>query len=146
MITLSICLLLVILALIAAIFSQLSSDLVLPVDRDLYFPPFFKSEGFYRSFLINLSFAGISTAAAAIQFVKYQVFWMMCDPLLAIFLNLFFGLLAALCLRSASSEIESRKRWIWTIILLVVGMMMFGFAVWTAVKLGTSPRPTTPGT
>lgn len=141
MITLSICLLLVILALIAAIFSQLSSDLVLPADRDLYFPPFFKSEGFYRSFLINLSFAGISTAAAAIQFVKYREFWMVCDPQLAIFLNLFFGLLAALCLRSASSEIESRKRWTWTAILLIVGVLMFGFAAWTTVHLAPSRSP-----
>ena len=54
MITFSICISLVILAVIAAIFSSRSSDWVLPADRNLYFPPFFKSEGFYRAVLINL--------------------------------------------------------------------------------------------
>lgn len=132
---------LVILAVIAAIFAQQSSDWVLPRDRDMYFPPFFKSEGFYRSFLINLSFAGISTAAAAIQFVKYQTIWMICDPLLAIFLNLGLGLFAALCLKSESSEIESKKRWGWSIGLLIAGTLLFGFAIWTTVSLSSAPTP-----
>lgn len=146
MITFSICVSLVILALIAAIFAQQSSDWVLPKDREMYFPPFFKSEGFYRSFLINLSFAGISTAAAAIQFVKYKTFWMICDPLLAIFLNLGLGLFASLCLKSESSEIESNKRWVWSIGLLVIGTILFGFAVWTTVSLSgaTQTIPPTP--
>ena len=141
MITFSICISLVILAVIAAIFSQQPSDWVLPVDRDLYFPPFFKSEGFYRAVLINLSFAGISTAAAAIQFVKYTKFWMIWDPLLAILLSLGLGLLAALCLKSESSEIKTPKRWCWAIGLLVVGILVFIFAVGTTVSLSTSiPR------
>lgn len=143
MITFSICVSLVILALIAAIFAQQSSDWVLPEDREMYFPPFFKSEGFYRSFLINLSFAGISTSAASIQFVKYDSFWMICDPLLAIFLNLGLGLFAALCLKSESSEIENRKRWGWSIGLLVAGALIFSFAVGTTVYLASTTSSTT---
>jgi len=132
------------LALLAAVFAQQSSDWVLPQDRDLYFPPFFKSEGFYRSFLINLGFAGISTAAAGIQFVKYTSFWMVRDPLLAIFLNLGIGLVAALCLRSQSTEISSRKRWGWALALLGVGAAVFLFAVWTTVSLGAHASSASP--
>ncbi|MGA2443674.1 MAG: hypothetical protein ACLQNE_39125 [Thermoguttaceae bacterium] len=144
MITFSICISLVILAVIAAIFSQQPSDWVLPADRDLYFPPFFKSEGFYRAVLINLSFAGISTAAAAIQFVKYSTFWMICDPLLAIFLNLGLGLFAALCLKPESSEMKTLRRWAWAFGLLILGIVLFGFAVWTTVLLSSPPRPPPP--
>ena len=147
MITFSICLSLFILALLAAVFSQQTSDWVLPANRDLYFPPFFKSEGFYRAFLINLSFAGISTAASAIQFVKYSTFWMICDPLLSIFLNLGLGLFVAICLRSESTEIQSRKRWIWAIGLLSTGVVLFAFAAWTTVSLAqASSASTTPST
>jgi hypothetical protein len=144
MITFSICISLVILALIAAIFSQQPSDWVLPADRDLYFPPFFKSEGFYRAVLINLSFAGISTAAAAIQFVKYTTYWMIRDPLLAIFLNLGLGLVAALCLKSESSEMKTWKRWVWAIGLLILGIALFSFAVWTTVSLSSPTPPALP--
>ncbi len=144
MITFSICISLVILAVIAAIFSQQPSDWVLPKYRDMYFPPFFKSERFYRAVLINLSFAGISTAAAAIQFVKYTTFWMICDPLLAIFLNLGIGLVAALCLRSESSEMTTPWRWVWAVGLLVMGVALFGFAIWTTVSLSSPTRSPPP--
>jgi hypothetical protein len=140
-ITFSVCVSLIILVLIAAIFGLPSSDWVMPEDRDLYFPSFFKSEGFYRACLINLSFAGISTAAAAIQFVKYAAFWMICDPLLAILANLAFGLFAALSLGSRSSEIRNKKRWWWAISLLVIGFALFIFAVWTTVALSGTDAP-----
>jgi hypothetical protein len=144
MITFSVLLSLVILALIAAIFSQQPSDWILPADRDMYFPPFFKSEGFYRAFLINLSFAGLSTSAAAIQSVKYTKFWMICDPLFAILLNLAFGLFAALSLKSESSEIPTTRRWAWAISLLIVGVVVFGFAGLTTVELSGTRLPPTP--
>ncbi len=74
MITFSVCLSLLILAFIAAIFSQQHNDWVLNRDRHLYVPTFFQSEGFYRAFLINVSFAGISTAAGnAMQVRDKQV-------------------------------------------------------------------------
>lgn len=138
MITFSICMSLLILALLAALISQQTSDWVLPANRDLYIPPFFMSEGFYRAFLINLSFASISTSASAIQFVKYSTFWMICDPMLSIFLNLGLGLFVAICLRSESSEIQSVKRWIWTFVLLIAGAFLFAFAAWTTVCLSQS--------
>lgn len=135
MITFSVCLSLVILALIAAIFSQQHNAWVLNIDHDLYVPPFFLSEGFYRAFLINLSFAGISTAAGAIQHVRYTAFWMLNDPFLAILVNLGFGLLAALVLVADSTAIQSRRRKVWTTVMVVAGFICFGFAVGVTAKL-----------
>ena len=126
MITLSICLSLIILALLAAVFSQQSSDWVLPNDLDMYFPPFFKSEGFYRAFLINLSFAGISTAASAIQFVTYTSFWTLCDPFLAILMNLGLGLFASMSLKSETKGFTSGERKTWTIWVLVLELSASG--------------------
>jgi hypothetical protein len=134
-ITLSVCLYLILLALIAAIFSQQHSDWVLDTDRDKYFPPFLKSEGFYRAFLINLSFAGISTAATAIQHVKYTSFLTLCDPLLAILLNLSLGLFAALSLSAETKPFKRRERRLWTTCLVIIGGMCFAIAVWTTVQL-----------
>lgn len=142
MLTLSICLLLVILAAINAVFSQPISDWVLPTNRDLYYPPFLKSEGFHRAFLINLSFAAISTAATGIQHVSYEKFWMIRDPLLAIFLNLALGLFVAFSLKSATREPESDNRRWWVRCLFVAGFALFAFSAWTAVAV----TPTAPCT
>ena len=117
MITFSVCVSLILLAVIAAIFSQQHSDWVLDIDRHRFFPPFFKSEGFYRAFLINLSFAGVSTAAGALQNVKYVLFWMICDPFLAILLNLGLGLFAALSLTAETKEFRTTERRYWTVAL-----------------------------
>ena len=133
MITLSICLSLLLLAFLNAVFAQPSSDLVLPVDRELYFPPFLKSEGFYRSFLINVTFAGIATAANGFNYVKYSQFLMVFDPLLAILLNLTLGIIAAISLRSDSRELLSRQRIIWVVIFLFIGILLFVFSVSTAI-------------
>lgn len=137
MLTFSICLLLVILAIINAVFAQQTSDWVLPANRDLYYPPFLKSEGFYRAFLINLSFAGISVAATGIQHVRYVEFWMISDPLLAIFLNLGVGLFVAISLKSESAEISTDNRRWWVRCLLAVGLLLFAFSVWTSVGSGS---------
>lgn len=144
MMTFSVCASLVILAVIAAVFSQQHSDWVLPTDRDAFFPPFFKSEGFYRAVLINLSFAGISTAATALQFGKYMTFWMVRDPFLAILLNLALGLFAALSLRAESTEIKNRTRCAWVIVQSLIGMVFFAFAVWTTVTLVNEKPPDPP--
>lgn len=133
MITLSICLSLLLLAFLNAVFAQPSSDLVLPVDRELYFPPFLKSEGFYRSFLINVTFAGISTAANGFHHVTYSQFLMVYDPLLAILLNLTLGIIAAISLRSDSRELLSRQRITWVVIFLCIGVLLFVFSVSTAI-------------
>lgn len=142
MLTLSICLLLVILAAINAVFSQPISDWVLPTNHDLYYPPFLKSEGFYRAFLINLSFAAISTAATGIQHVQYETFWMIRDPLLAIFLNLALGLFVAFSLRSEASEPETDNRRWWVRCLFIAAFVLFAFSAWTAAGLTVTATTT----
>lgn len=140
MITLSVCVSLILLAIIAAVFGQQHSSWVLDTDRDRFFPPFFLSEGFYRAFLINLSFAGISAAAGAVQFVRYASFWMVCDPFLAILLNLSVGLFAALALSADSKEFKSSRRRNWTIVVVAAGVLCFGFAVWATAQLAGPGR------
>ncbi|HEV8000106.1 MAG TPA: hypothetical protein VGP63_09515, partial [Planctomycetaceae bacterium] len=93
-------------------------------------------------FLINLSFAGISTAAAAVQYVKYPSFWVLCDPFMAILFNLGFGLFAALSLSAETNPFRSRERRVLTSCLVILGGLCFAMAVWTTVQLTGPKGPT----
>lgn len=129
----SICLVLVLLAAINAICSQPTDDWVLKKDQDLFYPTFLASEGFVRSFLINVCFASISTAATAFQNVDYTSFWLIRDPLLAIFLALSLGFVLSFLLRSNSNEpVSNRPRRIAWLCGLTLGL--FAFSVWTTFQ------------
>jgi hypothetical protein len=146
LITLTICISLIVLAALNAFFGQSSSDWVLPEDRELYFPPFLKSEGFYRSFLINLTFASIATAANGFQHVRYTQFLMWNDPLLAILFNLVLCIFAAVSLRSDSREVRGKGRIGWLVFLFLIGTALFIYSVSTALqspKAESSAKPTT---
>ncbi len=133
MITLTICIGLVLLAGLNAFFGLPSNDWILPKDRELFLPPIFKSEGFYRSFLINITFASIATAATGFQYVRYTRFFMWNDPLLAIFSNLVLCVFAAISLRSDSTETRGRRRAKMLMILFGIGAGLFVYSVSTAI-------------
>ena len=132
MLTLSACLCIIILAFINAIFGQPTSDYVQSADRSIYFPPFFRSEGFYRSCLINLSFGGISIATSNLAMIKYDDFFILRDPALGIFMNMGFGIIVSLIL--VSSPDPPRKR-VWP--FFVLSVLLIAFSAWTA----TRPNP-----
>ena len=140
MITFSTCICVVLLAFIAATFSQQTSDLVCQSDREFFVPPFFKSEGFYRAFLINLSFAGITTAATSLYTVSNTSFWILRDPMLAIFLNLLVGVLASFSLEVDSDPPKNRPRKCWLTTLLILGILLYSLSVWTAVGKSESNK------
>lgn len=130
MITLSICFFLTLLAAINAFFSQPARDWVLEQDSSYYYPPFLKSEGFLRAFLINLCFASISTAAVAIHSVSYSQFWMIQDPLLAVFLGIALGFFIAIALRSDCDRLLN-ERPKWNAGMTLTTIFVFAFSIWT---------------
>ena len=130
MITLSICFFLILLAAINAFFSQPARDWVLEKDSSYYYPPFLHSEGFLRAFLINLCFASISTAAVAIHSVSYSQFWMIQDPLLAVFMAIALGFILAIVLRpDCDRSLNERPKWNGGMALATI--IVFVFSVWT---------------
>ena len=132
-ITLSTSLCVILLAMIAAVFSQPTADLVLESDRNLFLPPFFKQEGFYRAFLINLSFAGITTAATSLYRAVPTTFWIVRDPMLTLFLNLFIGTLASFTLEAEASPPKNKCRFAWLATLLCLGIISYGLSVWAVL-------------
>ena len=140
MITLTICVVLILLAGLNAFVGLPSNDwTILSKDRELFLPPILKSEGFYRSFLINITFASIATAAPGFQYVKYTRFFMWNDPLLAIVANFVLCIFVAISLRSDSIEIRWGRRAKMLVILFGVGALLFIYSVSTAIP----PTPTT---
>lgn len=139
--TLATCAVFILLAFVAAVFAQAPKDFVLPSDRELYVNPFFRSEGFYRSFLINLSFAGISTAATGAHFNNHQTFWVFLDPTLALVLNLVVGLMASLLLLADSEPLRTQMRG-----KLVIGLVSIGFFafIFSVASIDNSSTPQSP--
>jgi hypothetical protein len=136
--TLTICLSLLLLACLNAVFSQSPDDWLLPQDANFYLPPFFTRESFYRTLLINITFGGIAVAANGFQFVSYSAFFMWKDPLLAVLLNLGLGVFAAFALSPAPRDLrEHPDRQRWVIGLMFGGVVLFIFAIATAVKTET---------
>lgn len=100
MIIVSTTVLIVVLVVFNAMFSQSTDDFVLRADEKRFFPAFIESEGFVRSCLINLSFAGISIAIASRNTNVKDWYFGWFNPGLATALNLFFGFIVSFCLRN----------------------------------------------
>src|SRR5438309_2353094 len=100
MIVVTTTLLIVVLAIFNAMFSQPTDDFVLRADENRFYPSFIASQGFVRSCLINLSFAGISLALASGNNNTNDWYFGWFHPGLATGLNLFFGFIVSVCLRN----------------------------------------------
>jgi hypothetical protein len=125
MITLVVCVAFLLLAALNATFSQPPNDFVRGDDGKYFLPPGLKSEGVYRSFVINVAFLGIATVTG-FQFGTSTQFVLSGSALLAIVANLVFGFIAGVCLHS-----DARPFWGTTRDKMVVGFVLFAILLFT---------------
>ncbi len=141
MISLSAIVLFLLLAFLNALFAvqgTLPPD-VLRKDKNKFTPWFFKMENFYRGFLVNLSFAGISLAMSDFPAIQTRRFVDLGNPMLWIVVNVIFGLLVTSALRDDDEEPIEPGYWRKVICWLIVGLFVFG-ATSAVVALEQWPR------
>ncbi len=128
----------VILAFAAALFSVEGSRQRSNVQRAAnspYLRWFFRVEGFYRAFTVNLSFGGISLALSIINFTSKWQFWDLNSPVLPLLLNFVWGLVAAHELADDYDPPPRRKWWV-----IAVGGLLYLYAGGVAWSLYVPPK------
>lgn len=119
------------LALLAAIFAAQGRAIPNTVhwsDRDKFVPWFFRQEKFYRSFVVNLSFAGISLAIVGERPVVTPAFFDWDHASISLVANLLWGILAVALLRDGGDEIVGRE-WRRVTACLAVALLVFVFTI-----------------
>lgn len=115
-------LLLPLLALFAAWISAERPSPTLEEDRDRFVPVAFRAEQLYRSFLINLSFAGVSVAAASQLGMDVAT--------VLIILNILAGNVSASILFDDTEIIRTGLRWLRVMLYVVGGAVVYSITVW----------------
>lgn len=106
---------------------------IVPSDQRPFIPRFFLTEGFYRSFLIHLAFAGVSISIAWEPGWSANRFWDWYHPTVPLVLNLIFGLFAVSALFDEVTEIAG-VRWKHVRWILAIGIVVFLLSVGAAYK------------
>lgn len=123
----------VILAFLAALFSVEAARLRANVQREPnspYLRWFFTVEAFYRAFIVNLSFGGVSLALSLIGFRSQWGFWDFDNPVLPLLLSFIWGLVAAHELADDYLPPPKRKWWV-----IAVGVLLYVYAGVVAAML-----------
>lgn len=132
-VTIIVCLAFLGLAAINAVFSQPANDYVFNHD-DEFLPPVLKSEGVYRSFAINVCFLGIATVIGGFQFGSSTHFTISGLALLSVVSSLACGFLAAICLKSSSTDKVNTRRVPWVALFVALSLVIFGVSVAAVYK------------
>jgi hypothetical protein len=131
--TVIVCVVFLLLAGINAYFSQPPNDFVLPDDYEHFIPTTFKSEGFYRAFVINVAFLGIATVTSKFQYGDPKGFSIPVPAMLALVSNIAFSCIAASFLKCSSNRIVSGKRIKLVIAMILVSLIVYAFSVYALV-------------
>jgi hypothetical protein len=95
-----------------------------------YLRRFLKVEAFWRAFVTNLSFGGVSLALAIIALHSSWKFWDWNNPVLPLLLNFVMGIFAP---RELRDEYEWPPNWSWGV--SAVGVLFYLWAGWSACTL-----------
>jgi hypothetical protein len=129
MITLASAVFLVVMAIVAAVYSAIGVRATPPnvtdMDRDKYVRPFYLVESFYRDCLINLSIAGVSVALSAGIPQGGSQFWDWGNPLLYLGLIFLAGLIVSVVLHDDQELVFSGPPLRRTLLMSLVVVVLF---------------------
>ena len=126
-----------ILAFVSALFSVEGARQRSNVQREAnspYLRWFFTVEAFYRAFITNLSFGGVSLSLSIIAFQSRWGFWDWDNPVLPLLLNFIWGLVTAHELGDDYLPPHWRKWWV-----IVGGLLLYIYASAVAGTLYVPP-------